>query len=113
MAKKKSNKNAMKKIDKQLDKLLKEKKEIEDIPIVNRKEIEKKKNNTNNKKDVVVTPNRKKKNSKKEAIVVKERNTTKKKNNKKKMLKRKIFLRSVQKNKKSLKLVNQQCVFKN
>ena len=90
MAKKKSNKNAMKKIDKQLDKLLKEKKEIEDIPVVDRREIEKKKNNINNKKDVVVTPSRKKKNSKKDAVVVKERNnTTKKKNVEKKNLSKK------------------------
>lgn len=93
MASKKSNKNAMKKIDKQLDKLLKEKKEIEDIPIISRKEINKKaiqKNNdkkttsqkvnktssSNNKKQVT-----KKNNRKSEAIVVKER---KGKNSKKK-----------------------------
>ena len=39
---KKTSNNAVKKIDKQLDKLLKDKKEMEDIPVINRAEIEKK-----------------------------------------------------------------------
>lgn len=85
MAKKKSNKNAMKKIDKQLDKLLKEKKDIEDIPVIDRKEIEKKKN-TKSKKEAIVVPSRKNKNNKKDAIVVKERKDTKKKSSKKRVL---------------------------
>ena len=39
---KKTSSNAVKKIDKQLDKLLKEKKELEDIPVIDKKEIDKK-----------------------------------------------------------------------
>lgn len=98
MAAKKSSKNAMKKIDKQLDILLKDKKEIEDIPVVDRKEIdkavkEKKKNNvkkSNRKSDALVVRERGRKNSKnkKEGIVAPSRK--KKENFEKKQKKVKV-----------------------
>ncbi len=123
MASKKSSRNAMKKIDKQLDKLLKEKREIDDTSTVDRKEIQKKvreishkevkKNTTskntvknrsvkknNRKSDAIVVQERKKKSNnsrKKEAIVVKER---KEKPIKKKPIQKKEAPKKVKKEKK-------------
>ena len=92
---KKTSSNAVKKIDKQLDKLLKEKKELEDIPVIDKKEIDKKiredkrKNSTrgrassttrnSSKKDTLVAKERGKTTKKKDALVVKERKGTSKK----------------------------------
>ena len=52
MAKKRTNAAAKKKLDKQLDKLLKEKKEIEDIEIMKRMEIHEEKKPSSKKKSL-------------------------------------------------------------
>lgn len=91
----KTRKRNTKKIDKELNQLLKEKNKIDDLTEVKNKSLEKKKT-TRKKKEAIVTPERKKKNTtkKKEAVVTPERRSVK---NKKKSQARRVIVNQAEK----------------
>lgn len=91
----KTRKRNTKKIDKELNQLLKEKNKIDDLTEVKNKSLEKQKN-TRKKKDAIVTPERKKKNAtkKKDAVVTPERRSVK---TKKKSQARRVIVNQVEK----------------
>ncbi len=91
----KTRKRNTKKIDKELNQLLREKNKIDDLTEVKNKSLEKKKT-TRKKKEAIVTPERKKKNTtkKKEAVVTPERRSVK---NKKKSQARRVIVNQAEK----------------
>lgn len=91
----KTRKRNTKKIDKELNQLLKEKNKIDDLTEVKNKSLEKQKN-TRKKKEAIVTPERKKKNAnkKKDAVVTPERRSVK---TKKKSQARRVIVNQVEK----------------
>ncbi len=104
---KKTSRNAVKKINKQLDQLLKEKKELENTTILKKAEVEKikkastistKKKKTPPKKEAIVVEERKTKTKNKEEVIVPERKAPKQ-TNKTGSSKRKVSITKENKNK--------------
>jgi len=91
----KTRKRNTKKIDRELNQLLKEKNKIDDLAEVKNKSLEKKKS-TSKKKDTIVTPERKKKTTtkRKEAVVTPERRSVK---TKKKLQARRVIVNQAEK----------------